>query len=405
MSTLLIRNGSVVTPDEIIPSCSLLVSDGTITQISASENIVADRVIEAKGNFVLPGIIDLHTDALESEVTPRPGANFPLKVALQEIDTKMLACGITTVYHSIHLGYDDAVNSSKSKYTRKEIIEETHRFAQSSALCDSKIHLRFEITGTDAVGLLKELIEAGTIDLLSFMDHTPGQGQYPRDHFIKNQMSKGFTEEQAIEELDRRQSRSRVSREELQNITKRATELGIPVASHDDDQPELVQKNHDMGLTISEFPINMETAQKATELGMHVLGGASNVLRGGSLSGNLCMTEAIKSGALGGLCSDYYPPSIYHSVFKLHHEQDLSLPCSTKLATLSPAIAAGIQECKGSIELGKKADLILVEVVDGLPRITHTIVEGKVVFESPSQSSHFQNETSEISAEPDLANA
>jgi len=407
MSTLLIRNGAIVTPDSCLQSVDLLVKDGHIAEVSSRAVLTADQVIDAAGKFVMPGIIDLHTDALESEITPRPGANFPLEVALQEIDTKMLSCGITTVYHSIHLGYKDADVHSKSKYTRKQIIEATSKFARESALCNSKIHLRFEITGTHALDTLEDMMENGVIDLLSFMDHTPGQGQYPREQFIKNQTSKGFTEEQATEELERRQSRSKVSREDLKRITKRANELGIPVASHDDDRPELVQKNFEMGLTISEFPINVETAAKATALGMQVLGGASNVLRGGSLSGNLCMTEAIKAGFLDGLCSDYYPPSIYHSIFKLHREEGLTLPQSTNLATLTPAFSAGIQANKGSLEVGKDADIILVELKGELPRITHTIVNGQLVFASQSNPKGKANPSynNKIESQPDFANA
>lgn len=392
MSTLLIRNGTIISPNSIIQDSNLLVRDGVIESISADLDMDADEIIEANGKFILPGIIDLHTDALESEITPRPGANFPLRVALQEIDTKMLSCGITTVYHSIHLGYDDAVRSSKSKYTRSQIIEATREFGQQSALCDSRIHLRFEITGVHALETLKELLEEQAIDLLSFMDHTPGQGQYPRDVFIKNRLSEGYTEDQAIKELEKRQSRDRVSRADLEALTHRAIELGIPVASHDDDQPEVVRQNAAMGLGISEFPINMETAEAATELGMHVLGGASNVLRGGSLSGNLSMTEAIKAGVLDGLCSDYYPPAIYHSIFRLHYDHGIALPESVRLATLNPATAAGIQHSKGSIEEGKSADIILVEQINNLPRVTHTLVNGQLVFRSPKGKNHTPSE-------------
>jgi alpha-D-ribose 1-methylphosphonate 5-triphosphate diphosphatase len=139
---------------------------------------------------------------------------------------------------------------------------------------------------------------------------------------------------------------------------------------------------HGMGVNICEFPINLETAEHAINLGMHVVGGASNILRGGSLTGNASMTEAVTKGVVDTLCSDYYPPAILHSIFKLHQQEGLTLPDAVKLASLHPAKAAGIASQTGSIEEGKDADLLIIKMIDNIPMVTHTIVRGNVVSQA-----------------------
>jgi len=164
-----------------------------------------------------------------------------------------------------------------------------------------------------------------------------------------------------------------------------ARKKGIPVASHDDDSIEKVDSMLALGVGISEFPINMETADYASRMGLHVAGGASNVLRGGSLSGNLDMTEAIKEGFVDMLCSDYYPASILHSVFKLHDTAGMALHEAVKLATLHPAVAVGIDNETGSIGAGKRADLLIVRLEDNIPMVTHAMVNGKFVLQTATK--------------------
>jgi len=227
-----------------------------------------------------------------------------------------------------------------------------------------------------------DLISKGYVALLSVMDHTPGQGQFNKELFMKMAKKEGKTEEQAIEEFEKLAARPKIEGEKLQALIDHALAHGIPVASHDDDTVEKVDQMYALGIRICEFPITMETAQHATALGMHVIGGASNILRGGSLSGNVSMTEAVVSGVVDTLCSDYYPPAILHSVFKLHTEQGIALHEAVKLATLHPAKAAKIDQLTGSIETGKEADLLIVNTINGIPMVSHTIVKGNVVSQA-----------------------
>jgi alpha-D-ribose 1-methylphosphonate 5-triphosphate diphosphatase len=384
MKPLIIKNATVVTPDKVLNNTSVLIENGIITGIGINAEERDDvTAINAEGSILMPGIIDIHTDALESEIVPRPGADIPVAVALRELERKMSGCGFTTVYHSIHLGYDTAVEHSRSKISRREVFEEVSRLSQGPMLINNKIHLRFELTGVHAYETCFELMDKGIITLLSVMDHTPGQGQMSKEQAMKFFTQHfGKSKEEAEKIIEERANKPIIEGEKLEAMIAHAQKLHIPVASHDDDTVEKVNYMHSLGVDICEFPINMETAEHATKIGMHVVGGASNVLRGGSLSGNLDIKAAILDNAVDTLCSDYYPPAILHSVFKLHTENEVPLPEAVNLATLNPAMAAEIDHYTGSIEAGKDADLILIKLANGLPMVTHTIVKGQVVAQA-----------------------
>ncbi|MFI5136327.1 MAG: alpha-D-ribose 1-methylphosphonate 5-triphosphate diphosphatase [Sphingobacteriales bacterium] len=385
MNSFIINNATVVTPDEVLCNTSVLVEHGVITHIAGHiDEKHAAKVIDAGGDIVMPGIIDIHTDSMDAEIVPRTGADIPIAVAFRELERKMSGCGFTTVYHSMHLGYDMAELNSRSKYSRNEVFETVYKASKGSTLLNNKIHLRFELSGVSAYENCFELMDKGYIAMLSVMDHTPGQGQISKKYFVDAIIKSGKTEAEAMEALEQKINLPIIAGEKLEKLISHAQKLHIPVASHDDDTVEKVDYAHSLGVNICEFPITMETAVHAGELGMHVVGGASNILRGGSLSGNLNMKEAVLAGAVDTLCSDYYPPAILHSVFKLY-EEGLPLHQAVNLATLNPAKAAGISHHTGSIKEGMDADLIVVKLLDGIPMVTHTIVNGHLVVQASNQ--------------------
>lgn len=387
MNSWLIKNAQVVTPDGTLYDASVWIEDGKIRQAGHIPEDAAHsgQVLDAGGAIVMPGIIDMHTDAMDAEIVPRPGADIPIPVAFRELERKMCACGITTVYHSLHLGYVNAQNHSRSRYSRGEVFREVSRAAGGPTLIHNKIHLRFELTGIDAYEECLELMEQGYVDLLSVMDHTPGQGQDKGGMFKTELKARGKNETETHQMLQEWMSRPKIEDDKLQAMVDFARKKGIPVASHDDDSIAKVDSMLALGVDISEFPINMETADYASRMGLHVAGGASNVLRGGSLSGNLDMTEAIKEGFVDMLCSDYYPASILHSVFKLHDTAVMPLHEAVKLATLHPAEAVGIDKETGSIEAGKRADLLIVRLENNIPMVTHAMVNGKFVLQTATK--------------------
>lgn len=403
MKSFIIKNATVITPAQVLNNASVLVEHGIITQIAediSDHNAV--HIINAEGAILMPGIIDIHTDAMDAEIVPRTGADIPIAIAFRELERKMSGCGFTTVYHSMHLGYDMAELHSRSKYGRLQVFETVYKASQGSTILNNKIHLRFELSGVNAYETCLELMDRGYISLLSVMDHTPGQGQISKEHFMEFFKKSGKTDAEALAACEEKMKMPLIEGERLEKLIKHAQKLNIPVASHDDDTTAKVDYMHQLGVDICEFPINMETAKHAANLGMHVIGGASNILRGGSLSGNLNMKDAVLDGAVDSLCSDYYPPSILHSIFKLYNESGMPLYDAVNLATLHPAKAAGISNCTGSIETGKDADLIIVKLVDDIPMVTHTIVKGHVVAQVSTEinyNEHFKTDDLKVANE------
>lgn len=383
---MLLVNARIVLPERILENGCIYIENGQIAELgeTIAPHPADSQVIDAGGQWLLPGLIDMHTDAMDAEISPRRRADFPIGVAFRELERRMSGCGITTVYHSLHLGYDVAERNAESKYTRREIFEQVYKMAQQPTLINNRIHLRYELTGLYAFDIVLDLIEKGLIDLLSVMDHTPGQGQTSITNFLKYMARDGLSDAEAQQKLATMRAKPRPSPAQFDQLIRLAQVRGIPVASHDDDTAQKVDEMFAAGVRICEFPVSMEAAKRGKELGMSVIGGSSNVLRGGSLSGNLSIEDAISAGAIDSLCSDYYPPSMLHAVFKLA-ASGMTLPEAANLATLNPAKAVGIADRTGSIEIGKQADLILVNTSNGVPLVTHTFVNGNLSAQASLQ--------------------
>ncbi|MGJ3242403.1 MAG: alpha-D-ribose 1-methylphosphonate 5-triphosphate diphosphatase [Opitutales bacterium] len=385
----LIRNARLVLPDAVTGPGSLRIRNGRIDRFRvgpAEPPRAGDcTLIDGNNQLVLPGIIDLHTDALEKEIMPRPRADFPLEVAAQELENKLMACGVTTVFHSLHQGYQSAEKNAGSRYTRTEIFNRIDAWARAHSLIHTRIHLRFEVTGLYALEEVYDRMRRGQIALLSIMDHTPGQGQYPVREVYQRFERDGKSRAEADRYIAEEQARPRLDEAGLEQLVETAHGLGIKVASHDDDTPDKVRAIHALGIDVSEFPITPEAAKAALDHGMHTIGGASNVLRGGSLTGNLDVSRAIAGGLITGLCSDYYPPSILHAQFKLVRSGVCSLEEASRLVSGGPAEAVGLGERTGRIEPGLAADLMLVANQNGLPKVTHTLADGRLVHQSAHQ--------------------
>ena len=227
----------------------------------------------------------------------------------------------------------------------------------------------------------KAMIAQGLAHEISFMDHSPGQGQYRNLEIYQKTIRKYHGRE--IEELgfekvlEMQRNKKTLSFEQLKELCRFAHENGVAVASHDDDTLEKLDINREIGVDISEFPINLEAAKYARSLGFATVVGAPNILLGGSHSGNMSAAEAIQAGCADILCSDYYPPAILHSIFAMHLKYGVPLPEMVKKATLNPAVAMGLGQDYGSIEPGKKADLLVIGILDGYPVITHVLVDGR----------------------------
>ena len=222
------------------------------------------------------------------------------------------------------------------------------------------------------------------MDLLSFMDHSPGQGQYKNlEIYRKHQPDEGknLTDQEFADLVRREKEKERVSFEGLKKLSDCAGRLGISVASHDDDTVEKLKVNRELGVRISEFPITLEVAKAARQEGFMTVVGAPNILLGGSHSGNLSALEAIRQEAADVLVSDYYPQALLHAVFRLYKKEGFPLWEAARYVTLNPAKAVGMDGETGSLEPGKLADLLIVDGGGEMPLLEQVYVAGQKVFE------------------------
>lgn len=370
-------------PHEVIEA-DIVVEGGRIAAIGDGLGKLAgpgDRIVEAEGSWVLPGLIDLHCDAIEKEVEPRPNTLFPLEMAFMQFEKKLAGCGITTMLHSLSLGVG---LSLRGEHLVSEMIALIHACRKEHAMIRHGIHLRYEVSHLTGMALAERLIAERAIDYLSLMDHAPGIGQYRKPgafqrYVMKNQGVGPDEVEQIVEELQGR--RALIDWDKLRALTLTARKAGIAIGSHDDDSREEVDRSIGYAAVISEFPLDLDTARYAIERGMHVCVGAPNVVRGGSHDGNMNAAEAIREGAANILCSDYHPASLLQAIFTLE-KQGLPLASAAAMATLHPAQAIGRGGEIGSIEPGKAADLILVRKWREVPLVAATIVDGSIVYES-----------------------
>ena len=388
---ILIYNGNIVTEVETIQA-SIVIHHGLIEQIITEEAQVTDwllkhpeaKIIKAMGHYVLPGLIDIHCDAIEKEVQPRPNTIFPLELSLLEFERKLPLHGITTMYHSLSLGVG---LSLRGVNLMTELVQLIHRYNSERGMVRNRIHLRFEVTYHAGLPIVEQYIKENYIHYLSYMDHSPGQGQYRapgsfEKYVMKNQ---GITSDEVkviVDELLERQSE--VDWSHLKQLAILANERNIAVASHDDDTIAKIDQAVQSGVSVSEFPITLEVAQYATSSGMKVCVGAPNVVRGASHDNNLKAVDALQHGAAHILCSDYHPSSILQAIFKLANDEMLPLHEATKLATLYPAEAMRIDDQLGSIAVGKAADIIIVDHFHKIPFVQTTLVNGVIVHQSSS---------------------
>ncbi|MDO5416075.1 MAG: alpha-D-ribose 1-methylphosphonate 5-triphosphate diphosphatase [Lachnospiraceae bacterium] len=379
-----IENGRIVLKDRILEGKVLLVEEDRIHSFADEVPKNAEKVINAHERYIVPGFIDVHSDKIEQFIQPRPTARLDFELALKECERELLHLGITTIYHSFSLYKDEKFGKSplRTKESVREMAALVRNIHTRNHLIHHRFHLRIEIDNLEAYDIARSMIEENMADEISFMDHTPGQGQY-KDLAIYCTVLARYHErpDMSREEMEaiaeKEKNKERLTFEQMKELCSLAHAHGIAVASHDDDTPEKLDINKKINVDISEFPINLETAEYAKKLGLATVVGAPNILLGGSHSGNMSAAEAILNDCADILCSDYYPSAMLHGVFTMNSKYGVGLPEMIQKVSLNPAKALGIDKDYGSIEPGKKADLLVVEILDGYPVITHVMVDGR----------------------------
>lgn len=381
----LLANATIVLPDRVVEEGWVVIDRDRIGSIGygAYPQTPTMPHFDLDGAYLFPGLVDLHCDAIEKLVQPRPGVEIEAGIALHAADRLLLGCGVTCQLHALSL--DDAEFGVRSDRFMHDFL---HRLSMDRH-CGARhlVHARVEVSSQRGLEALQTMLGHPFLRLISIMDHSPGQGQYANEQMFRAYVAQ--TSGRSDAEIDEILVRKRAAQADIPRRIRQVVELAarhnLPVASHDDDTPAKVAQWVEYGLRIAEFPTTMEAAQAAHAAGMAVGMGAPNVLRGKSSGGNLSAITAIEAGAVDWLCADYYPASLLPVIFRLVDRGTLDLPAAVALISHNPARAAGLDHLIGSIRPGLLADLIVVQRVPD-PVVHHVFVGGRLVYTWTEQS-------------------
>jgi alpha-D-ribose 1-methylphosphonate 5-triphosphate diphosphatase len=355
---------------------SLQIADGKISAVDADHEH-GSFGIDARCLKVLPGIVDLHGDAFERQMMPRPGVDFPVDVALADSDRQAISNGITTVYHGTTWSWEPGLRSGDNARQLLEAIETLR--PQLSA--DTRFHLRHEAYNLDAEAEIGQWLSDGRIDLFAFNDHMDSTvASLATPHKRSRMVERTGLSSEAFDNLVQRVvSRAHEVPASIKRLAEAARNTNVRMLSHDDESPAMRKAFRAEGVGIAEFPVNEETARDAAEAGDFIVFGAPNVVRGGSHTGWTKAADMIAKGLCSILASDYYYPAQLLAAFRLAADGVLPLPQAWDLISAAPARAAGLSD-RGVLAEGYRADIILVDDdVPMRPRIAAVIAAGRLV--------------------------
>ncbi len=331
------------------------------------------------GDFLIPGLVELHTDNLEKHLMPRPKVFWPSPAAaLEAHDAQIVASGITTVFDSLCVG-EPADKGRRAMLTLAvQALEEGRRAGGLRA--DHLVHLRCELADPEMGDRFEELEHLPRLRLISLMDHTPGQRQWRDPQAYRNYYQRHWSDEdyaRATAELAAQRDRHAPGNEA--RVVDFCRKRHIPMASHDDTLVEHVEDALAKRMAISEFPTTLEAARAAKNGGLAVMMGAPNLVRGGSHSGNVAALEVAEAGCLSCLSSDYVPASLIHGAWLLHEQAGWPLEKALATVTSAPAEAVGLTD-RGRLEPGRRADVVRIKMVGGRPVVRSVWAAGERVF-------------------------
>ncbi|MBN7758372.1 alpha-D-ribose 1-methylphosphonate 5-triphosphate diphosphatase [Nitratireductor aquimarinus] len=371
---LVLRNARIVLPDEVIEG-SVVIRDGRIVDIAAGNASIGE---DMEGDYLLPGLVELHTDHLERHYAPRPKVRWNPIASVLAHDAQIAASGITTVFDALRIGLDEDSNLGADEM--RELGNAIENSVEAGRLrADHFLHLRCEVSAPDCLEGFELFKNDNRVKLASLMDHSPGQRQFTSiDTYKVYYMNKtGMTEEDFREFCEKRVAQSQTYSSRHRNaISDICREQGIILASHDDATMEHVDEAATQGVRVAEFPTTQEAATASRDAGMQVLMGAPNVVRGGSHSGNVSARSLAEGNTLDILSSDYIPFSLVQAAFALGETVDhISLPQAVAMVSKNPAEAVGLDD-RGILEQGRRGDVIRVRVDEHVPIVRSVWREG-----------------------------
>ncbi len=378
MSVQLLSNVRAVARGKVIEAATVASEDGRIIGIEENRSYVG--AVDGRGAFCLPGLVDSHCDALEREVSPRPTVSFDPEFALRSLEARFLSAGITTACHGVHFG--DEADFMRSPEMAADLVAVIAERRAGGARIDHRVLFRLPVRSTGSVDRAIECLPggqpAGDVPLVSFEDHTPGQGQYRDIEMYKAAMSPdrrariGDVDAEIARRIAEADTKLPTREANLARVRELAAAGSARVLAHDCVDAGEVAQARRWGAAVAEFPCTAEAARAARDQQMPVVLGAPNVLLGGSHSGNASAEELIALGYCTGLASDYAPPTMLAAAFDLTRRNVVDFPAAIALITAGPAEAIGLPD-HGRLAPGCVADLVLVQHDGRWPRVVSVL--------------------------------
>jgi len=368
VSELVLGNARVVMRDDVVHG-TVHVLAGRVADVDSTRT-AAMGADDLEGDYLIPGIVELHTDVLEKHAFPRPSARWPEVPAVVAHDGQLIAAGITTVLDSLAIGYVyDGGQRARNPLPLIAAIE--HARSSEMLKAEHRLHLRCEVSTEHVVTDFAPHASNPLVRLVSLMDHSPGQRQFTdvAKYREYNQGKYGLSDAEIDALIEKR-----IADRTKYGDAHRAALLGlcesgrVPLASHDDATTGHVEEAVKAGMVIAEFPTTLEAARAAKAYGLATIAGAPNLVMGRSHSGNVSVADLATSGLLDILSSDYVPASALHGAFLLHQRYGWTLPDAIAAVTVTPAERIGLDD-RGEIAPGRRADLVRVRVVDDVPLV------------------------------------
>jgi alpha-D-ribose 1-methylphosphonate 5-triphosphate diphosphatase len=360
---------------------SVRLTGGAIAAVDRGRSGLA-AAEDCEGDYLLPGLVEIHTDDLERHLGPRPGVRWPSLAAAVAHDSQVVSAGITTVFEAVTIA--DMVGFGDLHRFYGESIEAVKAGREAGVLrADHRLHLRCEVASDVLMERFSPLAEEPLVGIVSLMDHTPGQRQFAdlgkfRAYYRRKH---GLGEKEMDARLaEWRAASARLSGPNRDAVAAICRDRGLQLASHDDATIGQVEEAAALGAVIAEFPTTVEAAKAARARGMSIVMGAPNLIRGRSHTGNVEASALASQGLLDILSSDYYPSSLLHAAFAMTRMvPGISLPPAVAMVTENPAWAAGLHD-RGQVAPGCRADLVRVRDVGEVPLVRGVWRDGERVF-------------------------
>jgi alpha-D-ribose 1-methylphosphonate 5-triphosphate diphosphatase len=374
----ILTNARLVLPEEVRHG-TIVLRDGRIADVQPGVSALPGAE-DCGEDHLIPGLVDLHTDNLERQVEPRAHARWPSRSAMLAHDAQTAAAGTTTVLDALclgDLGFDTArIETFRNGVADLDALAHTGLFKSEHWL-----HLRCELPAADMPSLFDSVADHPRLRMVSLMDHSPGVGQYADlERYRKMRARSGMP----AAEIERRiaallDQRGRLRAPQRRWLLDRVAGKPVALASHDDWHADEIAENAADGIRISEFPVSLAAARAARAQGMTTIGGAPNLVRGGSHSGNVAVADLAREKLLDCFASDYVPPALLEAAFRTAEAGYATLPEAIAMVTEHPARMVGLAD-RGALAPGLRADLVRVRLFEGTPVVRQVWLAGERVI-------------------------